>query len=102
MSLKTSFKPRWTDQEPKWSWQTPSVGFQNPENHGDIELGEHIDGVDIEIEDPKQYTVAIINFSPEKQNTPCTEIVKDLKFSALKEVIHQGCPENIKNLPRDL
>ena len=50
----------------------------NPENHGDIKLDERIDGIDAEIEDPERHTVAIINFSYEKQDALRTETAKDL------------------------
>lgn len=46
--------------------------------------------------------IAIINFSPMKQNALHTKTSKDLRLSTLKEVIHQGWPENIRDFPRDL
>ncbi|XP_056144370.1 uncharacterized protein LOC130119799 [Lampris incognitus] len=73
----------------------------NPENHGDIELDEHINGIDAEIEDPELHTITIINFS-EKQDALHTETAEDPKLSVLKELIHQGWPEKIQDLPKDL
>ncbi len=74
----------------------------NPENNKDIELDERIDGLDAEFEDTEHHTVAIVNFSPNKQEALRTESAKDLKLSALKEIIHQGWPDKIQDLPKDL
>lgn len=74
----------------------------NPENNEDIELDEHIDGLDTEFEDPEHHTVAIVNFSPNKQEFLRTETAKNPKLSALKEIIHQGWPEKCQELPKDL
>ncbi|KAL0148840.1 hypothetical protein M9458_055849 [Cirrhinus mrigala] len=74
----------------------------NPENNEDIELDERIDGLDAEFEDPEHHTVAIKNFSPNKQEALRTETAKDPKLSALKEIIHQGWPDRIQDLPKDL
>lgn len=74
----------------------------NPENNGDIEFDERIDGVELEMEDPELYTVALIHFSPEKQDVLRTETAKDLRLSALRELIMGGWPEEIKDLPKDL
>lgn len=74
----------------------------NPENDGDIELDERIDGIETEFEDPEKHTIAIVNFSPEKQNALCDQTADDPKLRALIELIHQGWPENIKDLPKDL
>uniref|UniRef100_A0A8C7WXQ6 Gypsy retrotransposon integrase-like protein 1 n=1 Tax=Oryzias sinensis TaxID=183150 RepID=A0A8C7WXQ6_9TELE len=74
----------------------------NPENSSEIELDERIDGLIFEPEDPEMYTIALINFSPDKQNTLRAETSKDLKLSALKEVILQGWPEKIQDLPKHL
>lgn len=51
----------------------------NPENNKDIELDERIDGLDAEFEDTEHHTVAIVNFSPNKQEALRTESAKDLK-----------------------
>lgn len=74
----------------------------NPENDGDIELDERIDGIDTEFEDPERHTIAIINFSPPKQDALRSQTADDPKLNALREFIHQGWPENIKELPTDL
>uniref|UniRef100_A0A8C2EQ68 Gypsy retrotransposon integrase-like protein 1 n=1 Tax=Cyprinus carpio TaxID=7962 RepID=A0A8C2EQ68_CYPCA len=74
----------------------------NPENNEDIELDERIDGLDTEFEDPEHHTVAIVNFSPNKQESLRMETAKDPKLSALKEIIHQGWPDRIQDLPKDL
>lgn len=74
----------------------------NPENDGDIQLDERIDGINAEIEDPERYTIAIINFSPKKQDVLRKQTADDPKLRELKELIHQGWPENIKDMPRDL
>lgn len=74
----------------------------NPENNSSIELDERINGVDAEVEDPEIHSVAMINFSPEKQDTLHMETTNDPTLNALKELIHQGWPDNIKDLPKQL
>lgn len=54
----------------------------NPENHGDIELDERIDGIDAKIEDPGKQTVAILNCSPGKQTALCREAAEDPQLNA--------------------
>lgn len=60
--------------------------------------GLRIDGMDANFKGPEQHAIAISNFSPMKQNAVCTATVKDLNLSALRTVIHQGWPENIRDL----
>lgn len=74
----------------------------NPENSCEIELDERIDGVNLETEVPEMHTIALINFSTDKQHTLHAATTKDFKLSALKEVIHQGWPEKISDLPKHL
>ncbi|KAL6486114.1 hypothetical protein MHYP_G00055060 [Metynnis hypsauchen] len=74
----------------------------NPENKGDIELDERIDGIETEFEDPEKHTISIINFSPEKQDALCSQTDDDPKLNMLKELIHQGWPESIKDIHKDL
>lgn len=74
----------------------------NPENDGDIELDERIDGIETESEDPEKHTIAIVNFSPEKQNALRNQTADNPKLRAMIEFIRQGWPKNIKDLPKDL
>ncbi|KAL2083766.1 hypothetical protein ACEWY4_021539 [Coilia grayii] len=43
----------------------------NPQNDGDIELDERIDGIDTEFEDPDRHTIAIVNFSAHTAHSNC-------------------------------
>lgn len=74
----------------------------NPENDGDIELDERIDGIETEFEDPERHTISIVNFSPEKQDALCNQTAEDPKVCVLMELIQQGWPDSIKNLSKDL
>lgn len=74
----------------------------NPENNSQIELDERIDGIDAEIDDPSHQTIAIINFSLEKQQLLRSETTNDQTLNALKEVIYHGWPERVKDLPANL
>lgn len=48
------------------------------------------------------HTVALINFSSEKRGTLREETAKDLKLNVLMEVIHQGWPEKMNDLPKEI
>ena len=71
----------------------------NPQKNAEIHLDERVDGIDTHIDD---VNISIINFSTEKQTMLREETVKDAKLNSLKEIIYQGWPENICDLPTDL
>ncbi|XP_077364459.1 uncharacterized protein LOC144008938 [Festucalex cinctus] len=74
----------------------------NPENDGEIQLDERIDGVNAKIDDPGKYTIAMINFSCEKQEALRKLTADDPKLGQLKELIYKGWPDSMKDLPKDL
>ena len=71
----------------------------NPQKNAEIHLDERVDGIDTHID---YVNISIINFSTEKQAMLREETVKDAKLNSLKEIIYQGWPENIRDLPTDL
>lgn len=69
----------------------------NPANDDQIELDDRVDGISIDMCD---YTsIAMINFSSQKQALLRDETAKDTQLCLLKEVILHGWPEKIQNLP---
>ena len=74
----------------------------NPENNDEIDLDVRVDGIDLEAEDHEHQTIALINFSMHKQRKLQEETTKDPTLNAIKEIVYQGWPTNIKDLPVDM
>ena len=74
----------------------------NPDNNDEIQLDARVDGIEEDIEDPSNITLAIINFSTPKQQVIQEKLTRDPSMSELKEFIVQGWPSNIKELPAHL
>lgn len=63
----------------------------NPENNTDIDLDEQVDATDV--------TTAMINFSEQKQTKLREETIKDPTLCAVRDLVYNGWPEHIKDLP---
>ena len=74
----------------------------NPINNDDVDLDVRVDGLALEAEDPQHVTIALINFPAAKQQLLNDETLRDPVLNALKEVIYNGWPDNVKELPSDL
>ena len=73
----------------------------NPENNNTVELDERIDGITTE-DDDGHATIAAINFSAEKQIMLRNETARDKTLNLVKEIIFQGWPETIRDVPTDI
>ena len=73
----------------------------NPINNNDVDLDVRIGGLALEVEDPEHLTIALINFPTAKQQLLTDETLRSCP-QALKEVIYNGWPDNVKELPSDL
>ena len=69
----------------------------NPVNASVVELDDHVDVITLDIED--SISIALINFSGHKQDLLRTETAQDPQLCVLKEVILQGWPERVQDLP---
>ena len=66
--------------------------LSNPKETSDVQLDVRVDELSIDL----------VNFSPVKQKALCDETRKCVVLNALAEVIFQGWPEKMRDLPRDL
>ena len=76
--------------------------LSNPENKGDIDLDHRVDIVDIEVDTVDLGNICLINFSEQKQSDLLAETMRDPIINQLKEIVYNGWPESIKDLPTDL
>ena len=74
----------------------------NPINNDDVDLDVRVDGLALEAEYPQHVTIALINFPAAKQQLLKDETLRDPVLNALKEVIYNGGPDTVKELPSDL
>jgi hypothetical protein len=74
----------------------------NKENCKDIDLDNRVDSIDIEQDPTELRNICLINFSTQKQEELHEETARDPVLNALKEIIHHGWPENIKEIPTNL
>ena len=63
-----------------WSLLTP-----NPENNKGIKLNERVDSIRNEVGDDQ--TIALINFSIEKQKLLCDKTARDPSMNLIKEIV---------------
>ena len=56
----------------------------------------------LEAEDPQHLTIALINFPTANHQLLKDETLRDPVLNALKEVIYNGWPDNVKELPSDM
>ena len=61
-----------------------------------------VDGLALEAEYPQHLTIALINFPIAKQQLLNAETTRDPVLNALKEIIYNGWPGNVKELPSGL
>ena len=71
----------------------------NAHNRSEVELDVRVDGIDASY---SKQSISLINFSADKQKQLRDETTSDPVLNQLKEVIHTGWPETIKELPTDL
>lgn len=74
----------------------------NEENKGSFDLDNRIDFIDIEINTAKLVEVAMINLGSEKKKSIKEETPQDPVLNALKELVYNGWPNNIKELSPEL
>ena len=74
----------------------------NPEHDRDIELNERVDGLELEAEDTSHVLIAFINFPVAKQILLREETTRCPVLNRLREVVHHGWPEYIKELPTEM
>ena len=71
----------------------------NAHNRSEVELDVQVEGIDAS---DSEQSISLINFSADKQKQLRDETTSDPVLNQLKEVIHTGWPETIKELPTDL
>ena len=74
----------------------------NPINNDDVDMDVRVDGLALEAEDPQHLTIELINFPTAKQQFLNAETLRDPVLNALKEIIYNGWPGNVKELPSDM
>ena len=74
----------------------------NPINNHDVDLDVRVDGLALAAEEPQHVTIALVNFPAAKQQLLKDETLRDPVLNALKEVIYNGWPDTVKELPSDL
>jgi hypothetical protein len=74
----------------------------NPKNDLEVDLDLRVDELDVTLEESQDKIIALINFPPDKQKLLREETVNDSVLNALKEIVHTGWPDSIKDLPSDL
>ena len=74
----------------------------NVKNNSRIELDLRVDGIDVQTEDHTYKTMALINFSEQKQKELQAETSNDAILCELMNIIMRGWPDTIKDLPTDI
>ena len=75
----------------------------DPKTRGEVDLDIRIDTiVDIDIHTDVMCKIAMINFGSDKKRSIIEETLKDKSLNALKEVVYNGWPDSIKELPCDI
>ena len=74
----------------------------DPKTRSDVDLDERIDNIDIDIDAEKLCNIALINFGQEKKKSIIEETLNDPDLATLKEVVINGWPNTIKDLPEKI
>ena len=74
----------------------------NTENNNSIDLDVRVDSVDINLSPEDICNIALINFSTKYQQRLPNETMKDQTLTALKEIVYNGWPASIKELPKHI
>ena len=72
----------------------------NPNSGVHVSIDEHVD--EITIDECEDISIDLLNFSPAKQAEIRHLTSTNPVMKTLLEIIHGGCPENIKDLPVDV
>ena len=74
----------------------------NKENKGSIDLDIRVDNIEVEIDSETIRNISMINFSAKNKQNIVQETLKDPILNTVKEVVHNGWPDSIKELQQDI
>ena len=74
----------------------------NPGKNAEIPLDVTVDDIVLDIDDENACSIDLINFSINKRVQLREMSTADHTPCALQRVVYSGCPDKIKDLPKDL